>query len=30
VSMALVSAVLLWTLGILAIASMIFGIGTLG
>jgi uncharacterized membrane protein YidH (DUF202 family) len=30
VSMALVTAVLLWMLGMLAIASMIFGIGTLG
>jgi uncharacterized membrane protein YidH (DUF202 family) len=30
VSMALVTAVMLWLLGLLAIASMIFGVGTLG
>ncbi|AKC88154.1 YidH family protein [Pseudoxanthomonas suwonensis] len=30
VSMALVTAVMLWALGVLAIASMVFGVGTLG
>jgi uncharacterized membrane protein YidH (DUF202 family) len=30
VSMALVTAILLWVLGMLAIASMVFGLGTLG